>query len=929
MKRIGRIEKIRTAALFAAVTALGSSSAAYAQFVWDDGAAPDHNWSTPGNWSPDGVPTAADSARWNFAPSPTTVTLSAAAEASDLQINDVAVDFNLNNFALTVGVGPSRIDGNSATVVFKGPGSVTFGGELFVGQNLPFSPPADHARVTAQGGATINTTDMTVGRYRGAGIVTVTGAGTVWNDSGNTTFGSSTAPAWTYTQPRVELHVTNGGHYNFNLGDYASRDAHVFQISKGNVNESRVVIDGAGSQFNLTGGYGSNFKVGGYGSNSNWEITNGGVLNGAGSNLGLSFNAGTGVNTYTISGAGSKMSASQFGVALRSSDATAPQGPTVVNILTGGLLQATDFDGNDQGVTIGDRGRISLQGGTISVPLDKRVNLRDNGAASGAPATLEGTGTITGGHLRVEGDSIVRPGGSAATGTITLTDGSLDVVDFAAQLSFDLSTSTGAHDRIKASATNQTAAVPGVITYTNIGSGNSFTGTLDFLQADTLLYSGLTFGDIPLNTDGLDAILAAAGYTTRVTGAAPDSPGEYRYFIEPNAVGVLDALRLQLFGTVVTPTVSTWINTGAGDWNNPANWSAGVPNGIDHEARFLGAITANSSIVADSPVTVGTVRFNNANMYSIIGGGSLTMQVSTGSGLVDVQVGTHQINVPLIFASDTALSVASGASLKISDPVTVNAGKNVTQSGAGTVLYESTVNVLSGGSIAFGNSSHMAGLTLASGASAQITPGGNKSLNIDNLNVAAGRMNIQNNKLITDNPVGSASGGVYSGVSGLIQSGRNGGGWGGNGIVTTQSQATGSNFTSIGVATASQVKSIAAGATATWGGQTVTGSETLVMYTYGGDANLDGKINVDDYGHIDSNVVLPGVSGWFNGDFNYDGKINVDDYGIIDSNVPIQGAPFPTSSGSLSGVAAVPEPCMASLLLGAISAGAFRRRRRR
>jgi len=63
----------------------------------------------------------------------------------------------------------------------------------------------------------------------------------------------------------------------------------------------------------------------------------------------------------------------------------------------------------------------------------------------------------------------------------------------------------------------------------------------------------------------------------------------------------------------------------------------------------------------------------------------------------------------------------------------------------------------------------------------------------------------------------------------------------------------------------------------------------LVKFTYGGDANLDGKIDVDDYARIDSNVTT-GNRGWSNGDFNYDGKINVDDYGIIDFNAMSQGA---------------------------------------
>jgi hypothetical protein len=95
----------------------------------------------------------------------------------------------------------------------------------------------------------------------------------------------------------------------------------------------------------------------------------------------------------------------------------------------------------------------------------------------------------------------------------------------------------------------------------------------------------------------------------------------------------------------------------------------------------------------------------------------------------------------------------------------------------------------------------------------------------------------------------------------------------------------------------------------------------LVMFTWGGDANLDGKINIDDYGQIDSNVSKSGsVFGWLNGDFNYDGKINIDDYGIIDGNINRQGAPFETAS-----LVAVPEP--ASLVVLTVSALLATRRR--
>src|SRR5439155_10170284 len=114
-------------------------------------------------------------------------------------------------------------------------------------------------------------------------------------------------------------------------------------------------------------------------------------------------------------------------------------------------------------------------------------------------------------------------------------------------------------------------------------------------------------------------------------------------------------------------------------------------------------------------------------------------------------------------------------------------------------------------------------------------------------------------------------------------------------------------LTSIGVATAQQAKNLANPTdTVVFAGQTVTGSDTLVMYTYGGDANLDGKIDISDYGRIDFNIPL-GTAGWYNGDFNYDGKIDISDYGIIDYNIGIQGQAFRTGDGVGSFAAYVGE----------------------
>jgi hypothetical protein len=160
-------------------------------------------------------------------------------------------------------------------------------------------------------------------------------------------------------------------------------------------------------------------------------------------------------------------------------------------------------------------------------------------------------------------------------------------------------------------------------------------------------------------------------------------------------------------------------------------------------------------------------------------------------------------------------------------------------------------------------SATVAALTLTGGALLTVAFEGHRVLQTSGLLIGAGsKLNLSNNQLIV-------AGGDEAAANALIASGRNGGAWNGaTGIVTTS--ATG-NLTTLGV--------------------TKSNGNVTVKFTYGGDANLDGKINVDDYGRIDSNIGL-GTTGWFNGDFNYDGKVNVDDYGIIDANIGVQGPPI-------------------------------------
>ena len=102
----------------------------------------------------------------------------------------------------------------------------------------------------------------------------------------------------------------------------------------------------------------------------------------------------------------------------------------------------------------------------------------------------------------------------------------------------------------------------------------------------------------------------------------------------------------------------------------------------------------------------------------------------------------------------------------------------------------------------------------------------------------------------------------------------------------------------LGIAEASQVLGSAGG---TFHGESVDGTAVLVKYTFAGDANLDGKINGDDYFAIDSGYAAH-ASGYVNGDFNYDGRIDADDYFLIDANA--SQAQTTTGIGAATAVAA-------------------------
>jgi autotransporter-associated beta strand protein len=110
---------------------------------------------------------------------------------------------------------------------------------------------------------------------------------------------------------------------------------------------------------------------------------------------------------------------------------------------------------------------------------------------------------------------------------------------------------------------------------------------------------------------------------------------------------------------------------------------------------------------------------------------------------------------------------------------------------------------------------------------------------------------------------------------------------------------------------------------ATFGGVNVDNTKVLVGLVYGGDANLDGKVNALDFNALATNFGQnAGNQVWTQGDFNYDGSVNTSDFTMMSLNFgKTEAAPAPVLG------ALVPEPGTISLLaVGAMGLLARRRR---
>jgi T5SS/PEP-CTERM-associated repeat protein len=569
------------------------------------------------------------------------------------------------------------------------------------------------------------------------------------------------------------------------------------------------------------------------------------------------------------------------------------------------------------GLTVGQSsgagsGLLSITGGF--------VNLRDD-FGMGRVLTIRSTGAvvINGGALRAKRIEL------AAGGSFTYTSGSLELLES------DLTIG----GPIVSDSVNLTAGeVLGILGTTTIDPGKSITLNGGRFYTTTLVADP---GGIVYNSGALEI----------GQGAFDVGPG-----------GLLGS-KLVIAGAESSVRVSALNITDTGATDDPLVGVIEVSDG--------GSLVAESIDVGQFALLTLTDAQVNANAMTIaangtvFGRGTLGTNGLTNAGTLQLSGGSSDIFGPITNTASGKIIISDESTANFVDPISTVGGSEISVSAGSTAVFLGGVNgagaFTGSGMKVFAGEGPCTVSAISTGvgstvidSSARVTAGQVRedSLSVDGRLIIApngtssgtskvntlsitGVVDLYDNKLIvTAGEIGSLDDGVYSGVTGLVQSGRFGGSWDGNGIITSMPDAV-LQRTTLAVVSAGEALSLGATQTTLWGGQMVSGTDTLVMYTYAGDLNVDGVINADDYAYIDLYSQIPGASGYTHGDINYDGAINADDYALIDLNSINAGPPFETRPGvgATVSLVAVPEPGFGLVATAASLLLARRRRRSR
>jgi hypothetical protein len=377
-----------------------------------------------------------------------------------------------------------------------------------------------------------------------------------------------------------------------------------------------------------------------------------------------------------------------------------------------------------------------------------------------------------------------------------------------------------------------------------------------------------------------------------------------------------------------TPPANQWVYDGNGTWGVAGNWVNAIPNNVGAVANFLGKTSAHRVVTISSPVSVGTINFNQPLGYELFNNSptflGLTLDVSSGSAAINVQsIGTQTISSGVNFRDNTNIDVVAGGTLVLSGIVTVGAsgvGKVITKTGPGTLTIDGaqvhqpgTMIVAGGGVINLNTDSGTNTSLSVSGNGSSIVLGADQ--NVKGVSVALANAGVQ-----TLNLNSGSGAGEFRSVN-----------------VIAADLATAKSSLSAAVANAMAnpgdgiVDSGLAAHPGSGIGVAIIANAVVIRTTRIGDLNLDGDVTISDFIDLASHFNAAGT--WQEGDVNYDGVVSISDFIDLASNfnTSYAGEVWPISAEDRAtldafAVANVPEP---GIVLGAIGIGMVLMRRTR
>jgi hypothetical protein len=277
------------------------------------------------------------------------------------------------------------------------------------------------------------------------------------------------------------------------------------------------------------------------------------------------------------------------------------------------------------------------------------------------------------------------------------------------------------------------------------------------------------------------------------------------------------------------------------------------------------AVTINDPAIANqSLVQFRVMTTNAANNDEYVGVDDIVIKQTPAAGL------------PAWVAPDSAATwngstlTVTGAATIVADPGADN--PTIEADGAAAMV---TINPTSDRII------HVAGISLTNGAKAAVTSigAGTSDATQRVLVVGAGGITITGGGLdLADNAI-ILKGMASSAVQTLIATGYNAGQWNGTGGITSSTAATEpTHATALGYASNGVLNK-----TSFDGVTGLATTDVLVKYTYGGDANLDAKVDIGDLGLLAGAWQQSGKT-WFDGDFTYNGTVDIGDLGLLAGN---------------------------------------------